>query len=140
MPDAMDIFTYGSLMFPAVWQKVVRGDYHSAAASVHGFRRVCVRDGRHPALVIAPRAAPLVGRVYFDVNADDVARLDHFETRNYERVLIAVTVDGNAVTAQAYLSVNMESLTDVDWIEQEFERTGLIIFLATYGAKNLPPD
>lgn len=139
MADTMHIFTYGSLMFPAVWQKVVRGDYQSSAGSVHGFRRVCVRDGTHPALLIDPRAAPIVGRVYLDVNAADIARLDHFETRNYERVLVAVTIDGGPKVAQAYLAVNMTSLTDVDWSEKEFEESGLPIFLATYGVKHLPP-
>lgn len=140
MADTMNVFTYGSLMFPAVWQKVVRGDYLSSAASIHGFRRVCVRDANHPALIISSRAEPIVGRVYFDVSAEDTARLDHFETHNYARVSVAVTVDGSATAAQAYLAVNIDSLTDIDWSEQTFEQTGLPVFLATYAVKNRPPD
>ena len=139
MADEMNVFTYGSLMFPAVWQKVVRGDYRSSVASIHGFRRVCVRDGSHPALIISPRAAPIVGRVYFGVSAEDVSRLDYFETHNYERVTVAITVDSNAKAAQAYLAVNMALLADTDWNENTFEQSGLPVFLTTYAVKNSPP-
>lgn len=139
MADAMNIFTYGSLMFPAVWQKVVRGDYRSSTASIQGFRRVCVREGNHPALIIAPQAAPMMGRLYFGVSAEDVARLDYFETRNYERVLVAVTVDGSATAAQAYLAANIDVLTDTDWNQKTFEQSGLPVFLTTYALINNPP-
>ena len=139
MVETIDIFTYGSLMFPAVWQKVVHGEYRSSVASIHGFRRVCVRDGHHPALIISPHAAPIVGRVYCGVSAEDVARLDYFETRNYERVAVAITVDRNATAAQAYLAVNVNLLTDIDWNEKTFEQRGLRMFLTTYAVKNDPP-
>ena len=139
MADEMNVFTYGSLMFPAVWQQVVRGDYRSSTASIQGFRRVCVRDGNYPALMIAPRAAPIVGRLYFAVSAADVARLDYFETRNYERVLVAATVNSVATAAQAYLAASIDLLTDTDWNETTFEQSGLPVFLTTYVVKNNPP-
>lgn len=138
MTDAMNVFTYGSLMFAPVWTQVVRGDYRSKIATIHGFRRVCVAGGNYPALVIAPRAVPLIGRLYMDVGVADVARLDHFETSEYGRVAIAVTVEGIAVTAQAYLAVNVSALTDTDWSVTDFEINGLPLFLATYLVKNNP--
>jgi len=140
MADSINIFTYGSLMFPAVWQTVVRGDYRSSPATIHGFRRVCVRDANHPALIISARAAPIAGRVYFDVSTDDIARLDHFETDNYERVSVAVTVEGSASAGEAYLAVDTVALTDINWNEKSFEQTGLPVFLTTYAVKNRPPN
>ncbi|MBC7708435.1 MAG: gamma-glutamylcyclotransferase [Rhizobacter sp.] len=139
MADEMNVFTYGSLMFPAVWRQVVRGDYRSSAASIQGFRRVCVRDGNYPALIIAPRAAPIMGRLYFAVSEEDMARLDYFETRNYERVLLAATVEGIATAAHAYLAADIDLLTDTDWNETTFEQSGLPVFLSTYAVKNTPP-
>lgn len=138
MADSINIFTYGSLMFPAVWHTVVRGDYRSSPATIHGFRRVCVRDAKHPTLTISARAAPIAGRVYFDVSTDDIARLDHFETDSYQRVSVAVTVEGSAGAGQAYLAVNTDSLTDINWNEKSFEQAGLPLFLATYAVKNRP--
>ena len=139
MADEMNVFTYGSLMFSAVWQKVVRGNYRSSPAFIQGFRRVRVREGNHPALIVASRAAPIMGRVYFDVSAEDVARLDYFETRDYERVLVAITVNNSAMTAQAYLAADIDLLTDTDWSAEHFEQSGLPMFLTTYAVKNNPP-
>lgn len=136
----MNIFTYGSLMFPKVWSRVVRGEYRLAEATIHGFRRVRVRDCKHPALIISANAAPIAGRLYYDVSADDVARLDHFETANYGRVAIAVTVVNHAVVAQSYLALNVDSLFSEDWSIAEFEQHGLPIFNATYVVENAPPE
>ncbi len=140
MTERLNVFTYGSLMFPAVWSRVVRGSYRSALASIHGFRRVRVRDREHPALIVTAGAAELAGRVYFGVDTQDLARLDHFETPNYARVSIASTVDGVAVSAQAYLALNFESLLATNWSASEFEAKGLPVFLATYAVQNAPPE
>lgn len=136
----MNVFTYGSLMFPAVWTRVVRGDYRACDAAIHGFRRARVRDKEHPALIVSANAAPIVGRLYFGVGATDLARLDHFETVNYVRVTIAATVADRAVSAQAYLALNLDSLLNDDWSATEFEQHGLPLFLATYAVLNAPPD
>lgn len=135
-----NVFTYGSLMFPVVWARVVRGDYRSGEATIHGFRRVQVRDRQHPALVVAARAAPILGRLYYDVSAEDVARLDQFETSNYARVTVAVTIAGRATSAQSYLALNVDSLLNEDWSAADFERYGLPIFNATYVVENAPPE
>ena len=127
-------------MFSVVWARVVRGDYRSTTGTINGFRRVCVRDRQHPALIISPNAAPIVGRLYYDVNADDIARLDHFETGNYARVAITVTVADYVVCAQSYLALNVDSLLNEDWSVATFEQHGLPIFNATYVVENAPPE
>lgn len=126
-------------MFPVVWARVVHGDYHATDATIRGFRRVRVRDGQHPALIISAHATPILGRLYYDVSAQDVARLDHFETSNYARVAIAATIAERAVSAQSYLALNVDSLLNKDWNVAEFEQHGLAIFNATYVVENLPP-
>jgi gamma-glutamylcyclotransferase (GGCT)/AIG2-like uncharacterized protein YtfP len=130
--DMKNIFTYGSLMFPVVWQRVVRGEYRSELGTIHGFRRVAVREKEHPALIIAKGAPQVEGRVYFDVSDEDIARLDHFETHRYARVGVVVAIDGKPVVADAYLALNHEELTDNDWDVARFEREGLPRFLEGY--------
>lgn len=132
------VFTYGSLMFPEVWSRVVRGHYDSARGTIHGFRRVGVRDKEHPALIIAKDGAAIEGRVYFDVSADDVDRLDFFETARYARVCVSVNSNEEPIVAEAYLALNLEELTDTDWDVARFEREGLPKFLATYVAQHAP--
>jgi gamma-glutamylcyclotransferase (GGCT)/AIG2-like uncharacterized protein YtfP len=133
-----NLFTYGSLMFPLVWQRVVQHEYRSALGTIHGFRRLAVRDKEHPALVIAKGSAPIEGRVYFDVSDEDIARLDQFETHRYARVGVAVTIDGKAIVADAYLALNHEELADVDWDVAKFERAGLQRFMQGYVAVHAP--
>jgi gamma-glutamylcyclotransferase (GGCT)/AIG2-like uncharacterized protein YtfP len=133
-----NLFTYGSLMFPIVWKRVVQHEYRSALGTIHGFRRVAVRDKEHPALIIAKGGAPIEGRVYFDVSDEDIARLDQFETHRYKRVGVAVTIDGEAMVADAYLALNHEELTDVDWDVVTFEREGLPRFMESYVQRHAP--
>lgn len=135
----MNVFTYGSLMYPVVWQQVVRGRYRSSTATIHGFRRVCVRNETYPALIISSGAETVEGRVHFDVSATDIARLDHFETDSYQRVTIAVTIESRALIAEAYLALNLSSLSEEAWSETAFEQRGLPLFLATYVLHNNLP-
>ena len=139
MTESQHVFTYGSLMFPAVWERVVLGAYLSADATVQGFRRLRVRDEKYPALVVDANADALIGRVYFKVSSIDIQRLDHFETSEYARVGVSVQTDGKATVAQAYMTLNPENLERREWSPTEFEQHGLESFLATYAATNAPP-
>ena len=139
MADTRNVFTYGSLMFPVVWNHVVLGHYRSSEASIHGFRRLRIRGEHYPALIINPNAGSLTGRVYFDVSASDIARLDHFETSDYARVSIAVTIAGKALAADAYLALKPETLEQMEWSPETFELEGIASFLATYAVTNTPP-
>ncbi len=139
MTDTWNVFTYGSLMFPVVWNRVVQGRYRSSEGTIHGFQRLQIRGEKYPALIVNPNAASLIGRVYFDVSARDIARLDHFETSDYARVSIAVAAEGVALAAEAYLTLKPETLEPLEWRAEEFERVGLESFLATYAATNAPP-
>lgn len=126
-------------MFPVVWDRVVQGHYRSSEATIHGFQRLRIGGEQYPALIINPNAALLTGRIYYDVSASDIARLDHFETSDYARVSIAVTVAGKALAADAYLTLKPETLEHLVWSPEIFERDGLQSFLATYAAANTPP-
>ena len=139
MSETRNVFTYGSLMFPVVWDRVVRGLYRSGEATIHGFQRLRIRGEHYPALIINANAGVLIGRVYYDVSAEDIARLDQFETSEYARVSIAVTIAGEAFVADAYLTLKAESLDHREWRPDIFERDDLNSFLATYAATNTPP-
>ena len=126
-------------MFPAVWDRVVEGRYRNSEAMIHGFRRLRIRGEEYPALIVNPNAAWLTGRVYFDVSANDITRLDHFETSGYARVSVAVTLGGTALAADAYLTLEPEKLDSLEWSPEIFESKCLASFLATYTAANTPP-
>ena len=53
------IFAYGSLMYPAVWSRIVRGEYRSPVGYDSRIPARMRTGVEHPALVIAPRAEAL---------------------------------------------------------------------------------
>ena len=109
------IFTYGSLMFSQVWQRVVRGNYRRAPATASGYARFAVAGQTYPGMVALPGAA-VRGLVYFDVDQADIALLDSFEGSAYRRdMLEAVLEDGSAVAAGAYLHIDASALSDAQW-------------------------
>ena len=125
----INIFTYGSLMFPAVWQRVVSAQYQSLPATVQDFRRFAVLNDTYPGLIASPGGS-VEGVIYHNVAPDDVARLDHFEGDDYRRIEIdAHLTDGSTQLVQTYLMLRPQGLSDQPWLPENF---ALQRFLDTY--------
>lgn len=137
----MNVFTYGSLMYPQVWERVVRGRYRSAPAELAGFRRLALLGVAYPGAV-PDAGARILGRLYFDVRADDLDRLDAFEASEYRREEVAVTLQPSAqgarqpaqVAAQVYVYLGEARLAGHDWDAQRFECEHLAGFVDEHSA------
>jgi len=137
-----NVFTYGSLMYPSVWRRVVRGEYRSLRGEVRGYRRVRVAGASYPALIRAEPREVVAGVVYLDVSAADVARLDHFEAEGeaYSRVPVSVELrGGRPVEAWAYLALHPDRVEPAEWDPARFEAEDLARFLTTYCAERADP-
>lgn len=135
--NRVHVFTYGSLMYPQVWERVVSGKYRSDELQISGFQRKSIRGEIYPALV-AQSGGAVLGRVYWHVRENDLVRLDFFEGDAYRRQVIPAAFGGNTVEAQAYLwRPSMRArLSDNVWDPEHFEKVGLKPFLHRYvGAK-----
>lgn len=134
----MNVFTYGSLMYAEVWERVVRGRHRSLPARLRGFRRRAVVGAAYPGAV--PQAgAEIRGRVYLDVDSTDVARLDAFEASEYRRdeVLVlpeAPQAGATPLQAQVYVYLDADRLAAHDWDPRRFEREQLAGFADRHGA------
>lgn len=122
----MNVFTYGSLMFNTVWQPLARRACASMAAELSGYVREGVIGERYPGLRAQPGALT-DGRVYLNVDAETLARLDAFEGSEYRRVAVSVTVKGQGgrralIDAQVYLFVDPARLDGKPWDPDRFER------------------
>jgi len=116
-------------MFPPVWQRVVRGDYRSAAAVVSDHVRLAVVGETYPALV-GRRGASVAGIVYFDVDENDIARLDAFEGTDYRRASVPAEMNaGDRVSVDTYLYLSTSKLSDALWQPESFD---LHQFIQTY--------
>ncbi len=132
----MNVFTYGSLMFDPVWATVVAGrGYRSAPATLTGYRRFAVSGQSYPGVIAAP-GGEVEGRLYYDVDKADLARLDAFEGGDYARIAVDTRVidDGRelSVPAGLYLYLPAERLESRDWDPEWFAREGIHRFIRDY--------
>lgn len=132
----MNVFTYGSLMYPEVWDRVVRGQYRGAAARLQGWARRAIADASYPG-AIRVIGEQIDGRLWFDVDADDLARLDAFESTEYQRVGVRVQLCSgrdDPIEAQLYEFLSPNRLLACDWDTAGFERLHLADFAQVHGA------
>lgn len=123
------VFTYGSLMFAPVWERVVRGAYRSSAAVATGFARHAIAGETYPGM-IARDGASVSGVLYFDVAPADVVALDAFEGIEYRRVPISVALaSGESALADTYLYLLPQKLSESPWLPEAFRMER---FLNTY--------
>ena len=116
-------------MFAPVWERVVRGRYASAPATISGYSCYAVRDETYPGL-IAQAEGTVHGVVYFDVDAIDLAVLDAFEGCDYRRDFTVAKLDsGEAVGVDIYVYLPIERLLTQAWEPKAFQMTQ---FLKTY--------
>jgi gamma-glutamylcyclotransferase (GGCT)/AIG2-like uncharacterized protein YtfP len=132
----MNLFTYGSLMFAPVWERVARNTYPNALASVRGFVRHQVLNEDYPGVIAQAQSASsshedalLQGRVYRGVSMEDRHRLDKFEGPDYHCVETQTT-DGESVVL--YIFVHPQRLSAKAWDPQWFEDVGIHRFLQKY--------
>lgn len=117
----MAIFTYGTLMVPAVMTAVCGRRYRHAEATVTGFARFVVCGTTYPTII--PRAgARTDGRVYFDVRSTALAHLDAYEDVLYERRPVRVEAGGASLWALAYVIAEpfRHRVSALSWSLQRF--------------------
>ena len=115
------VFTYGSLMFPDVWERVVRGTYRNAPARLDGHARFEIAGETYPGMIVRAGAA-VEGVLYFDVSPADIAALDAFEGSEYRRTTVKVTLaSGEAVEAGTYLYLLPQKLSESPWLPEAFQ-------------------
>ncbi len=132
----MHVFTYGTLMFPEVWQAVVGRPFVTTNGHTAGFRIFRVRDALYPGIFAAAATDAVQGVVYLDVDSTSLARLDRFEDDFYQRQTVVVTCDdGRQLEAQAYIvpDERRSVLTTEPWSGDGFVARGdLDRFLASF--------
>ncbi|WP_292936914.1 gamma-glutamylcyclotransferase family protein [Noviherbaspirillum sp.] len=123
----MHVFTYGSLMFPQVWTRVVRGAYRSIPARLDGHARFAISGETYPGMV--PKAGETVqGLLYFDVSAQDIDALDTFEGADYRRDAVKVTPEsGEILAACTYIYLLPQNLSESPWMAAAFQMERFLV-------------
>lgn len=132
----MHLFAYGTLQFDEVWSRVTGVQLDALAGHVDDFAVYRMAGRVYPGM-IPQSGTRAIGTVYFDLSAETIDRLDHFEGDEYHRQPVAAhCADGVTRICQAYLvpTDNKELLTDEPWTCQTFVENGeLTQFLGSWG-------
>lgn len=123
----MNVFTYGSLMFAPVWEKVCTGRYATQKMVLKDFQRYCVKNESYPA-VVPQQGGRVEGLVYFDVSQADQLALNQFEGEEY--VLRHHQIDGLGIAFYEYVALTR--IDKRDWSPDEFEQKRLPEFLSRH--------
>jgi gamma-glutamylcyclotransferase (GGCT)/AIG2-like uncharacterized protein YtfP len=139
-----NIFAYGTLMFPEIWQLVVGRPFATVPGHVAGFATYRVANAVFPGMLATTNSDSVEGVVYLDVDAAAVSRLDQFEDDFYRRQTVRVKCeDGRICDADAYVVPPEKRgvLTDRRWSKQDFVARGdlqkFIARFAGFGRLNL---
>jgi gamma-glutamylcyclotransferase (GGCT)/AIG2-like uncharacterized protein YtfP len=114
----MNLFTYGTLMFPEVWQRISIGIFPSQPAMLRGYSIYRVKDAVYPGIICCDTASGVRGVLYIDLDEDTLFELDTYESSFYERLLVNVTLEsGEEVECHAYIvpPSRREMLTNEPW-------------------------
>ena len=125
----MNVFTYGTLMFPDVMKTVVGACSPGEAARAVGLRRTRLKGLIYPA-VYECRGAVVEGVLFQEVLETALPRLDYFEGDEYERREVSVELNGAVVSAWCYVlpESNAEMIDARPWEIETFR----VRYLADY--------
>lgn len=113
-------------MFGEVWRPLAVHACASMKAELAGYVREGVIGERYPGLR-AETGAVTFGRVYLDVDANTLSRLDAFEGEAYRRTRVVAHVRDHrgrfaAIDAEVYLFADPTRLDGKPWDPGRFER------------------
>lgn len=121
------LFCYGTLMAPALFEKISGVSAVGEAATLPGYRRYQLQGKPYPAVVRCPESE-VQGCLYHGLGAGQLRRLDKYEGEWYRRTLVNVRcADNNMVKAWCYVirGFHAGKLGQQDWSLEEFLRQHL---------------
>ena len=122
--EQVHVFTYGSLMLPSIFQRVVGRCAQSVKASLTHWRRVQVAHASYPA-AYPSQGSQIEGILWLGLSPDEFVRLDRFEGSDYHRVQVEVTtLTGLVYPAEIYQWARSDGLRHEPWDAAWFEEVG----------------
>lgn len=118
-------------MIPEVMQAVTCQSFQVSEARLYGYERFCLVDEIYPGIVETGQSFTS-GKVYYDVDAISLKRLDYFEDEIYARQPVELVLPGRShAAANVYIvpSTQASRVSSQLWSEDYFRATHLETFL-----------
>ncbi len=125
----MNLFAYGTLMWPEVITAVIGRCPAGEPAMLPGYRRLRVK-GEHYPVIVRSAGDAVEGIVYCGLTAAEFERLDAFEGEEYDRIAVSI----GQVKASVYvLSEEWKHIADsMPWFPEQLSAEHLAAFCAEY--------
>lgn len=107
-----NLFAYGTLMWPEVFEAVVGRRLPSVPVVLRGFKRLRVKNACYPAIVRSPDDE-VEGVIYRGLSGEEMRRLDAFEGAEYQR--IECEVHDTRVSVYVFVDAFRARLEDAPW-------------------------
>jgi len=129
----MTLFAYGTLLVPEIWFAVAGRDCPSEEATLPEYEIRRVKGGNFPGIIRAGETDSVPGRIFTDLDAETLRRLDAYEDTFYERIGVTLLDRrGNPLESEAYVvpDRNREVLSDEPWTLEWFREHAMADYLA----------
>jgi len=121
----INVFVYGSLLFPEIADGLCGQTVKSEAATLKGFARVAIKGADYPA-IIPMKNSEVKGKVLLHLNEKAIGLLAFYEGNEYKIVPVEVETDSVIINAIAFVwKAGYEFLEDIDWNKAQFKSESL---------------
>lgn len=116
----MNLFAYGTLMWPDILEDVVGRNVDGCPAVLENVRRLRVKNEVYPSLVSC-EGGEVSGVLYCGLSEQDIAALDRFEGPEYDRRNVQVEIGGAPMEAETYFTSEkgLDLLEETEWIPEQ---------------------
>jgi gamma-glutamylcyclotransferase (GGCT)/AIG2-like uncharacterized protein YtfP len=127
----MNLFAYGTLMFPEVWERIAVGEFPSEPATLPGFAIYRVKEAVFPGIVRAKPQDRVEGLVFRGLHDEALFELDAYESDLYDRIPVIVATAQGPLDCTAYVipESNRQALTHQPWNAAWFQEHQLQRYL-----------
>lgn len=131
--DLRPLFVYGSLLNDEVFARVLQGAKPSKrvdSAVLKSYKRCRVKGAPYPAAIEAASSSEIVGGLVYLEGAEQLAKLDAFESDFYKRITVDVIITQDkgisSIEADTYIwNLSLDKLDIAqDWSYEKFVSKG----------------
>ncbi len=126
-----NLFAYGTLLFPEVWQRIDAGEFPSEPATLPGFAIYRVKDAVFPGIIRAKPIDRVNGLLFQGLNEEALFELDAYESELYDRIPVIAATEHGAIDCTAFVipDARRAVLSKQTWDAEWFEKHQLVKYL-----------
>lgn len=121
----MNVFVYGSLLFPEIADGLCGQKLKSKNATLSGYARFALKGADYPAIIKKDNST-MEGKVLLNLDENAIYLLTFYESDEYAIATVKVETGSGIANAITFVWIGgNEFLEDFDWDKEQFESESL---------------